>query len=135
MTIVRPPHIDCSVSSLRQHDAAVPSGSSAQKEPGEAEKKDDNVNPVSDIPGADEEIQQPRIGRRPTAPTKAEVEDHLPRHLNYRSWCEDCRTDRGRQAPHIIEPHDRDKFGITFSAGFARSSRWRTRRKTRSPAW
>ena len=63
------------------------------------------------------------------APTKAKVEEHLPLYLNYRAWCEDCRTGRGRQAPNIIEPHDRDKFGITFSADYA-SSRRRTRRKT-----
>ena len=53
------------------------------------------------------------------APTNVEVEEHLPLHLNYRSWCEDCRTGRGRQAPHIIEPHDGDQFGIAFSADYA----------------
>ena len=52
------------------------------------------------------------------APTEAEVEEHLPLHLNYRSWCQDCRTGRGRQAPHIIEPHVRDKFGIAFCADY-----------------
>ena len=53
------------------------------------------------------------------APTKAEVEEHLSLHLNYRSWCKHCRSGRGRQAPQIIGPHDRDKFGITFSADYA----------------
>ena len=53
------------------------------------------------------------------APTQAEVEEHLPLHFTYGSWCEVCRTGRGRQAPHIIEPHDRDKVGITFSADYA----------------
>ena len=39
------------------------------------------------IPGPEdqEEICQPRIGRRPMAPTKAEIEEHYPLHLNYRS--------------------------------------------------
>ena len=53
------------------------------------------------------------------APTNLEVEEHLPLRVNYRSWCEDCRTSRGRQAPHIIEPHGRDTSGITLSADYA----------------
>ena len=81
MTAVHTHHIDCSISPLRQHDAAMLSGSSAQKEPG-SEKKDDHVDPAPDIPGADQEMRQPRVGRRSAAPTKAEVEEHLPPHLN-----------------------------------------------------
>ena len=71
------------------------------------------------VPEAHEEVRQPRIGRRPMAPTKAEVEEHLPLHLNYRSWCEHCRAGKARQAPHLTEPHDREKLGITFSADYA----------------
>ena len=87
MTNVHPHPIGFSISPLRQHDAALPSGSSAQKELGEVEKKDDHINPVPDIPGVEQHIRQPRVGRRPMSPTKAEVEEHLPLHLNYRSWC------------------------------------------------
>ena len=36
----------------------------------------------------EEEIRKPRVGVRPQQPTKAEVEEHYPLHLNYRSWCE-----------------------------------------------
>ena len=49
MTNVHPHHIDCSRSPLRQHDAALPIGSSAQKELGEVEKKDDNISTQSQI--------------------------------------------------------------------------------------
>ena len=119
MTTVQPHHIDCSISPLRRHDAALPSGSSAQKELGKVEKQDGHINPVPDIPEVEEDIRQPRVGRRPMAPTKAEVEEHLPLHLKYRSWCEHCWSGKGRQAPHIIEPHDRDKLGITLSADYA----------------
>ena len=97
MTNVHRHRIDCIISPLRQHDAALPSGSSAQKELGEVEKKDDHISPVPDIPGVEEDIRQPRVGRRPMAPTKEEVEEHLQLHLNYSSWCEHCRSGRGRQ--------------------------------------
>ena len=63
-----------------------------------------------------EEIRQPRLGRRPMAPTKAEIEEHYPLHLNYRSWCEHCRAGKARQDPHLVEPHDRKKLGITLNA-------------------
>ena len=34
---------------------------------------------------AEGEVRKPRIGRRPLLPTKAEIEEHYPLHLNYRS--------------------------------------------------
>ena len=71
------------------------------------------------VPEAHEQVRQPRIGRKPMAPTKAEVEEHLPLHLNYRSWCEHCLAGKARQAPHLTEPHGREKLGITFSADYA----------------
>ena len=52
MTSVQQHHIDCSINPLRQHDVALPSGSLAQKVLGEVEKKDENINPAPDAPGA-----------------------------------------------------------------------------------
>ena len=52
----------------------------------------------------DEELRKPRIGRRPILPTKAEVMEHFPLHLQYRSWCRHGRAGKGRLAPHIVEP-------------------------------
>ena len=74
------------------------------------------VNPA---PEDQEEIRQPKIGRRPMAPTKAEIEEHYPLHLSYRSWCEHCRAGKARQDQHRVEPHDREKLGITFNADYA----------------
>jgi hypothetical protein len=74
---------------------------------------------VVPVPDGDDEVRQPKVGRRPMAPTKAEVEEHYPLHLNYRSWCEHCRAGKGRQDPHLVEPHDRERLGITFSADYA----------------
>ena len=65
---------------------------------------------VIPAPEDQEEIRQPKIGRRPMAPTKAEIEEHYPLHLSYRSWCEHCRAGKARQDQHRVEPHDRERF-------------------------
>ena len=59
------------------------------------------------------------MGRRPELPTKAEIAEHFPLHLKYRSWCAHCRAGRARLAPHISEPQDRERIGITVNADFA----------------
>ena len=42
---------------------------------------------MADVPGGvgEEEMRQPKVGRRPVLPTKAEVDEHFPLHLHYRS--------------------------------------------------
>ena len=67
----------------------------------------------------DEEVRKPRVGVRPQQPTKAEIYEPYPLHLNYRSWCERCRAGKARLAPHIREPADRDRLGITVSCDYA----------------
>ena len=52
-------------------------------------------------------------------PTKADIDEHCPLHLNYRSWCEHCRAGKARLASHVSEASDREKLGITISADFA----------------
>ena len=68
---------------------------------------------VADAPGevGEEEIREPKFGRRPVLPTKAEVDEHVLLHLHYRSWCRHCRAGKGRLAPHLVEPPDREKLG------------------------
>ena len=110
-------HIDSSISPVTQRDGAIPEASSEVKELVESEEmKNSEVTPV---PDAHDEVRQPRVGRRPMAPTKAEIEEHYPLHLNFRSWCEHCCAGKARQDQHLIEPHDREKLGITFSADYA----------------
>ena len=41
-----------------------------------------------------EEIRKPQIARRPYAPTAAEVEAHLPLHLEFRPCCPHCNTEK-----------------------------------------
>ena len=59
------------------------------------------------------EVRAPRVARRPNLPTKAEIDDHYPLHLNYRSWCEHCVAGKARIAQHLVEPGDRERLGVT----------------------
>ena len=65
------------------------------------------------------EVRKPRIGRRPLLPTKADIEEHYPLHLRYRSWCPHCRAGKARLAPHVWEPSDRENIGIAVHSDFA----------------
>ena len=42
-----------------------------------------------------EESRKPNIARRPPTPSKADVEEHLPLYLEYRSWCPHCIAGKG----------------------------------------
>ena len=52
-------------------------------------------------------------------PTKAEMEEHYPLHLHDRSWCLRCGAGKARLAPHLCEPSDREKIGITVQSDYA----------------
>ena len=47
----------------------------------------DPVNGDHDLAEAHAEVRPSRVARRPSLPTKGEIEEHHPLHLNYRSWC------------------------------------------------
>ena len=96
----------------------APEGSEEKK--GLVESEEAKVDEVVPVPLAeDDEVRQPRIGRRPMAPTKAEIDEHHPSHLNYRSWCAHCRAGNARHDRHLVEPHYRERLGITFNADYA----------------
>ena len=48
----------------------------------------------------DEEVRAPRKALQPYIPSKAEVDDHDPLHLTYRSWCEQSIFGRGLNTQH-----------------------------------
>ena len=48
----------------------------------------------------DEEVRVPTTQQRPIAPTKAELKEHYPLHLNYRSWCPYCVSGKGHSKHH-----------------------------------
>ena len=81
-------------------------------------ENDEAIEPVPE-PGEDFEIRKPRIGRKPVLPTKAEVDEHFPLHLNYRSWCKHCVAGKARLAQHKTGDPDRERLGITWNANYA----------------
>ena len=84
----------------------------------ERAKNDDGE--VAPPPERDEnEMRKPRLGRRPMLPTKAEVEEHFPLHLNYRSWCKHCVAGKARLAHHQAAEPGREKLGVTWNADYA----------------
>ena len=74
----------------------------------EEEDEKAQAAPPEEVPPPPEQEEEfyrkPRVVRRPNAPTKQEVEDHLPLHLPYRSWCDDCVEALGREWAHLA--HD-----------------------------
>ena len=52
-------------------------------------------------------------------PTKAEIAEHFPLHLNFRSWCEHCIAGKSRLAQPIVQPSDRERLGVTVHMGYA----------------
>ena len=52
------------------------------------------------IEQVEEESRDYKRARRPYTPTKAELAEHLPLHLQYREWCEECVRAKGLSRPH-----------------------------------
>ena len=65
---------------------------------------------VSEDVGIEEELRKPQIARRPYTPTRAEVDAHLPLHLEYSSWCKHCRESQGMSMRHAqnLDGHAND---------------------------
>ena len=57
--------------------------------------------------------------KRPMTPTKEEPERHLPLHLEYRDWCEDCVAGRGVAAPHRSRTDDEGSIGVTIHGDYS----------------
>ena len=62
-----------------------------------------------------EDMIKPTVGVRPIAPTKAQLKEHLPLHLNYRSWCADCVSGKGHSKHHrsSTDEHVDEQVGWT----------------------
>ena len=76
---------------------------------------------VEDSAIADEDdenaARNPKIARRPHAPTKAEVVAHMTLHAEYRSWCPHCV--HGRGISHQHRSSQDEKLGREFSMDYA----------------
>ena len=90
-----------------------------------AEAGQDGTEPeLSGEPSAIDEdeifgVRKPRVPRSPLAPTKAEVEEHMPLHVDFRSWCPHCVAGKGISHQHTAT-HDGDmeKIGVTVSMDY-----------------
>ena len=65
-----------------------------------------------------DETRKPPIARRPYTPTAAEVEAHLPLHLEFRSWCPHCVAGKGIATQHRESAGESDNMGITVSLDY-----------------
>ena len=81
--------------------------------------KKDEEGEGQPVPDSPDETRIPCVGRRPVVPTKAEIEALFPLHLHFRSWCPDCNAGKARLAQHRVESEDRERLGVTLSAGYA----------------
>ena len=61
-----------------------------------------------------DEVRKPRIARTPKAPTAKDIEEHIPLHANYRSWCKWCVFGKGI-SNHHVHSDETEKIGITIS--------------------
>ena len=64
-------------------------------------------------------MRRPKPGRRPVLPTKAELDEHFPLHLQYRSWCKHCVAGKARLAQHRVDDPNRERLGVTWNADYA----------------
>ena len=84
-------------------------------EEGEDKEIDEDSVEVPGVPEAIEEARAPRIARRPNTPTKAEVEEHMPLHIHYRSWCPHCVAGKGIPHQHRTgRETDEEQIGVTI---------------------
>ena len=72
------------------------------------------VESDDEIEVEDEESRAHKRAVRPHTPTKAELEEHLPLHINYRDWREDCVRARALAAQHRTST-DEALDGVTWN--------------------
>ena len=67
----------------------------------------------------EEETRKPIVGRVPKTPTKKELEEHLPLHIEYRDWCPHCVAGKATSRQHrTIRDEGDEKMGITISLDY-----------------
>ena len=103
------------------HAAAVVQGEEV-REGREADAQGEIVGPIEGDEAEDDpdelEGRKPRIGRRPNAPTKAEIEEHNPLHVHYRAWCIHCQAGRSTCRQHRRNK-EREALGPSISIDYA----------------
>ena len=66
-----------------------------------------------------EAAREPRVARRPAAPTKAMIQAHELHHAEYREWCEHCVAGKGVSHHHHKKPgQELDEAEFSVDYGF-----------------
>ena len=73
---------------------------------GQVGGEDDLVPPEA---GSNFEVRKHRVGRQLVLPTKAEIDNHYPLHLQYRSWCKHCVAGKARSSQHVMKDQDEER--------------------------
>ena len=94
---MHPPQLDIvSPNHVSDFGAVVTTSESASSgSGGEVATEEQASGPVETAMDDQEESRKPQIAKRPITPSRAEVESHLPLHLEYRSWCPHCVAGKG----------------------------------------
>ena len=93
-----------------------------------------NAKAAEEVDGDHLGERQPRIGRRVYSFTKAEVEEHNPFHVHYRSWCPSCVAGRSTSKQHRRQDAYEEAMGITMSVDYASKIAEEADEKT-TPVW
>ena len=70
----------------------------------------------------DFEVRKHKVARKPVLPTKAEIDAHVPLHLEYHSWCKHCVHGKGRSNRHLAKKEDEESLGVTWHGDYAFTS-------------
>ena len=109
----------CPISPFNEERAGAISSGAA----GEAGQEDTEADLFCDPCIEEEEtfgVRRPRVPRSPLAPTKADVDEHMPLHVDFRSWCPHCVAGKGISHHHTVtQESDAEKMGVTVSVDYA----------------
>ena len=85
-----------------------------------------HLEPLTAVESAEDEVdgeelgeRRPKIGRRPYTPTEAEVGEHNPLFVHYRTWCPHCVAGRSISRQHRRQAAYEESMGITLSVDYA----------------
>ena len=98
----------------------LPKGRRIAETAAETKTPAEEAEELPPVPEAGEfEVRKHKVGRRPILPTKAEIEEHYPLHLNYRSWCSHCVAGKARWSQHKKSEDDKERLGVTWNMDYA----------------
>ena len=82
----------------------------------EEEPKNNSANESDDGP---DEFRRAKVPSASNAPTKRQMQEHLPLHMPYAAWCPDCVVGAATQGQHRTVERTAEEVGTTMSIEFA----------------